>query len=68
MGKKSTATKNAWNAKNYDQVRLIVPKGRKDELKSHAQKQGDKSLNSFINRAIDMQIERDNGNGDKGNE
>lgn len=60
MGKKSTATKNAWNAKNYDQVRLIVPKGRKDKLKNHAQKQGDKSLNSFINRAIDNQIERDN--------
>ncbi len=59
MGKKSTATKNAWNAKNYDQVRLIVPKGRKEELKVHAEQHGDKSLNSFITRAIDETIERD---------
>lgn len=59
MGKKSTATKNAWNAKAYDQVRLLVPKGKKDKLKVHADKQGE-SLNGFINRAIDETVERDN--------
>ena len=58
MGKKSTATKNAWNAKNYDQVRVIVPKGKKDELKAHADQQGE-SLNGFINRAIDETMKRD---------
>lgn len=62
MGKKSTATKNAWNAKTYDQVRLIVPKGKKEVLKQHAEHHGDKSLNSFINRAIDETVERDNEN------
>lgn len=60
MGKKSTATKNAWNAKTYDQVRLIVPKGKKETLKQHAEQHGDNSLNSFINRAIDETVERDN--------
>lgn len=60
MGKKSTATKNAWNAENYDQVRLVVPKGKKEELKIHAENMGDKSLNAFVNRAIDETIERDN--------
>ena len=45
---------------NYDRIELTVkPKGKKDELKAHAEKQGE-TLNSFINRAINETIERDN--------
>ena len=44
---------------NYDRVELKVAKGRKAELKAHAEKNGE-SLNSFINRAIDEAVERDN--------
>lgn len=45
---------------NYDRIELTVkPKGRKEELKAHAEKNGE-TLNSFINRAISETMERDN--------
>lgn len=44
---------------NYDNFQIRMPKGEKDKLKVHAQKQGE-SLNGFINRAIDETIKRDN--------
>lgn len=48
---------------NYDRLDLTVPKGRKAEIKAHAEAQGE-SVNAFVNRAIDNQIERDTaGNG-----
>lgn len=43
---------------NYDRVNLVMPKGRKDAIRTHAEKNGE-SLNSFINRAIDEAMERD---------
>ena len=51
---------NKYIAKSYDRVNLTLPKGRKIELQAHAEKNGE-SLNGFINRAIDEQIKRDNG-------
>lgn len=48
-----------YNAKAYDQIKIVVKKGRREELKAHAEKQGE-SLNGFIKRAIDETIERDN--------
>lgn len=59
VGKKSTASKNKYNAKAYDRINLIVKKGERDELKIHAENQGE-SLNGFINRAIREAVERDN--------
>ncbi len=45
---------------NYDRIELTVkPKGRKEEIKAHAERQGE-TLNGFINRAIDAQIRNDN--------
>ena len=44
--------------KAYDKILLRLPKGRKEELKAHAESQGE-SVNGFINRAIENQIERD---------
>lgn len=43
---------------NYDRIEVKVPKGRKDEIRAHAEAQGE-SLNGFIGRAIDETIERD---------
>lgn len=44
---------------NYDRIELTVkPKGRKEEIKAHAEKHGE-TLNGFINRAIDEAIKRD---------
>ena len=42
----------------YDHIHLQTPKGKKEIIKSHAEKQG-KSLNAFVNEAIDNQMERD---------
>lgn len=43
---------------NYDRLELTVPRGRKAEIKEHAESMGE-SVNAFINRAINSQIERD---------
>ena len=51
-----------WNDENlnklYDRVSVLVPKGKKDIIKSHAEQNGE-SVNGFINRAIDETIEQD---------
>ena len=43
----------------YDRFGLTMPKGRLDEIKASAAAQGE-SVNGFINRAIDHEMERDN--------
>ena len=50
---------NKYVKNNYDRVNLTVPKGKKEKIKAHAEAQGE-SVNGFINRAIDNQMERDN--------
>ena len=47
----ATKYKNDWNAKKYDQVRLNVLKGQKDQIKQYAEANGE-SLNGYINRLI----------------
>ena len=51
-----------WNDENlkerYDRIQLVVPKGKKEEIKAFADSKG-KSLNRFVNEAIDEKIERD---------
>ena len=51
MGKTSTATKNKWNAQNYDQLRVIVKKGQKEQIQAYADSNGE-SVNGYINRLI----------------
>ena len=51
---------NKWIAKAYDRVNLTIPKGRKEQIKAHAEAQGE-SVNAFITRAIDERMERDAG-------
>ena len=53
-----TDYKNQWQKENMDRISLALPKGRKDAIKSHAQKRGE-SVNGFIGRAITETIERD---------
>lgn len=59
-GKTSAKSKNDWIAKAYDRINLTLPKGQKDIIKAHAEGRRE-SVNAFINRAIDNQMERDNG-------
>ena len=56
MGKKSTATKNKWNANNYDQVRVNVKKGQREVIKAYAESKG-MSLNGFINHLIEKEMQ-----------
>ena len=58
MGKTSSAVKDRYNAKAYDEIKVRVDKGRKAEIKAHADAQGE-SVNGFINRAIDETMGRD---------
>lgn len=47
-----------YNAANYEQIQIRVPRGKKAELQEYAQAHGE-SLNAFINRAIDEAMERE---------
>ena len=58
MGKTSSAVKDRYNAKTYDEIKIRVPKGQKDLIQAHAEVQGE-STNGFINRAISETMERD---------
>ncbi len=43
---------------NLDEIKVRVPKGRKEEIKAHAETKGE-SVNGFIARAIDETMQRD---------
>lgn len=51
MSKTSSAVKNRWNKKTYDDVRLRLYKGQKEIVKAYAENQG-KSLNGYIAELI----------------
>lgn len=53
-----TAYKNDFIAKNYDRINLTVPKGDKEKIAAHADRNCE-SVNGFINRAIRETIERE---------
>ncbi len=57
MGKASTVTKNKWNAKNYDQLRINVKKGQRDVIRKHAESKG-MSLNGYINALIEADMKQ----------
>ncbi len=49
--KKATAYKNRYNSANYDSLRIVVPKGRKEDIEAHA-KENRKSVNGLVNDLI----------------
>lgn len=49
---------NKYIKNNYDEVKLRMPKGKKDVIQVHAAQQGE-SVNAYINRAIDEAMQRD---------
>ncbi len=55
---------NKYVKANYDRVNVTMPKGRKAELQAYATARGE-SVNGFINRAIDRQMERDMEGGEQ---
>lgn len=65
VSKAQQKAQNKWIAKAYDRINLTVPKGKKDIIQAHAQARGE-SVNAFINRAIDYEMERDGGSSPQG--
>jgi len=53
-----TAYKNNWQKDNCERISLVVKKGRKAEIQTHAEALGE-SLNGFIGRAISETMDRD---------
>lgn len=49
---------NKYNEKAYDRINIAVPKGKKAIIQAQADSEG-KSLNGYINEAIDEKMERE---------
>ena len=62
---KKKESNRKWDAANLDRISIALPKGQKDIIKAHAESQGE-SVNGFISRAIENQMERDRGAGEDG--
>ncbi len=60
VSKAQQAATNRYREKAYDRIEIVAPKGRKEQIKAHAEEHGE-SVNAFINRAIAHEMERDNG-------
>lgn len=58
MGKTSNQSKDKYNAKAYDDIRLRVPKGQKERIQAYAEQKGE-SLNGFLNRLIEQELNKD---------
>lgn len=61
-GKTSYASIKKYEDKAYDKVLLRLPKGQREEIKAHAEAQGE-SVNGFVGRAITETMERDGRKG-----
>lgn len=55
MGSNATIRKNRYNAKKYDQLKVVVPKGRKDIISAYAAEKGI-SLNAYVTGLIDFDM------------
>ena len=56
--KNRTAQKNKYQSEAYDQVRYLVPQGKKEILKAAAARRG-VSVNAYINAAVDAALAKD---------
>ena len=51
-GKASTKAKNKYNAANYDSLRIVIPKGRKELVEEYAATCPEKSINGLVNALL----------------
>ena len=51
QGKSSTRAKNKYNASNYDNLRIVVPKGQKAAIEAFATAQNE-SVNGLVNKLL----------------
>lgn len=66
MPKTRSEINNTYAKKAYDNLRIIVPKGRKEDIEAHATSKG-KSINGLVNDLIreDMGIPAEDWKGQK---
>ena len=59
MSKTSTTVKDRWNKNNYDDVRIRLPKGRKQAVEAHARER--RESNGLVNALLraDMGLSED---------
>ena len=60
MSKPTTAVKDRWNAKAYDDLRVRIPKGRKAEVEADALAHGgavNGLINAFLRDSLGMSEE-----------
>lgn len=62
-GKTSTASKCKYNAKAYDRLYIVVPKGDKDKIKAAAEAAG-QSVNAYILEAVQQRMTADGNSTD----
>lgn len=55
MGKTSAAVKNRYNAKVYDSLRIVVPKGRKAAIEDYCRKHGE-TVNGLVNELLRVRL------------
>ena len=58
VSKKQQASVHKYVRDHYDRISITVQKGKKEKIRDHAESQG-VSVNSFINRAIDETMKKD---------
>lgn len=49
---------NKYVKNNYDEIKVRMPKGKKEVIQAHVAQQGE-SVNAYINRAIDKAMSED---------
>ena len=49
---------NKYVKNNYDEIKLRMPKGKKEIIQAHVAQRGE-SVNAYINRAIDKAMSED---------
>ncbi len=62
-GKTSSKVKDRYNAKVYDEIKVRVSKGQKEYIQTVAKQNGE-SVNGFIVRLIEAELERLSGERD----
>ena len=56
MSKTSNAVKDRWNTKNYDDLRIRIPKGRKADVEDYASSHGE-TVNGLVNKLLRQTLE-----------
>lgn len=55
MAKPTNAVKDRWNSRNYDDIRIRVPKGQKETIERAAKEAGE-SINGYTAKALLMRM------------